>query len=519
MQSRVAWIASLVPALLAGPVLAQAPIGGEWRDDVERFAERIVESELAPGLGVAVSKGEWILYADGFGLADADTGRRATADSHFYIASSSKALTATAVVLMAERGAIDLHAPITRYLPTLTLRQPLEADEITVEHLLTMTDGIEQAGPVVVRTAFSGDFTAERLIELLAEYGPSEAGRSFAYRNLPYNILGLALDPADGHGWKRVVEREVLQLLGMHSTSSHLSELDAERVAMPHGPSPAGGWQRIRLAKADANLHAGGGHFTTARDLVRFVAAHATDGRLEGRRIFPAEAIAPTHRPHVEQQREFGQFERFAWGYGWDLARWKGRTIVQRFGGFSGYYSHMSFEPDSGIGVVVLTNGGGISVDAANLMATYIYDRSVGSDDPQADYDRQLAELRVEADEIEVRYAEHLAERAARLAPLSHPLEQFAGSYQNPKLGTIVWQVVAGGLEARLGVAGSRAEVYDAAEDQLRIEIGGGVVADFEFARSSRHLGHDSRRKIRAPRLALDSPVRRPAPRVASETP
>jgi hypothetical protein len=77
--------------------------------------------------------------------------------------------------------------------------------------------------------------------------------------------------------------------------------------------------------------------------------------------------------------------------------------------------------------------------------------------------------------------AGHLAERAARLAPLSHPLEHFAGTYESPRTGRIVWQVIAGGLEARAGIAGSRAEVYDAASDALRIEIGGGVVADFEF--------------------------------------
>ena len=58
-------------------------------------------------MAVAVSTGEWVLYEGGFGLADAASGRRVTADSNFSIASSTKALTATAVVLMAGRGEID----------------------------------------------------------------------------------------------------------------------------------------------------------------------------------------------------------------------------------------------------------------------------------------------------------------------------------------------------------------------------------------------------------------------------
>lgn len=481
MKPRNVGLALCAGLVFAPPAAPQATIGGTWRDDVERFAEQVVETGLAPGMAVAVSQGEWVLYTGGFGLADAQTGRRASPDTAFYIASSTKALTASAVVLMAARGDLDLQAPITRYLPSLRFRQPLDAETVTIERLLTMTDGIEQAGPVVVRTAYTGDFTPELLIRLLADYGPSEDGNRFRYRNLGYNILGLALDPDDGHGWKNVVRREVLEPLGMVSTSASVSELEPERLALPHESAPSGGWRRIPLGKADANLHAAGGHFTTARDLIRFVAAHASAGRLEGDRVFPAAAIASTHEPQVEQERSFGPYERFAWGYGWDLARWKGKTIVQRFGSFSGYRSHMSFEPVSGLGVVVLTNGDGIASPAADLVATYVYDRVLGREGLEAEYERRLAELQEEAREAEAEMAEHLAERAARLAPLSHPLEDFAGIYENPRLGRIVWQVIAGGLEARIGVAGSRAEVYDAEQDELRIEIGGGVVVGFEF--------------------------------------
>ncbi|HUP49125.1 MAG TPA: serine hydrolase domain-containing protein [Thermoanaerobaculia bacterium] len=484
MKGRIAATILCAGLLTTAPANGQATIGGEWRDDVERFAARVVEAGLAPGMAVAVSKGEWVLYEAGFGVADAASGRRVTADTSFYIASSTKALTATAIVLMAAEGKISLDAPITRYLPGLALSAPLDADAITVRQLLTMTDGIVQEGPVVFRTAYTGEFTPKLLFELLADYGPSKAGPVFVYRNLPYNILGLALDSEDGHGWKSVVEREVTDPLGMESTTASVSALDPERLAMPHALAPlvpGEGWGRVPLAKADANLHAAGGHFTTANDLIRYVAAHASHGRLEGERVFPADAIASMHRPITPQERNFGPFERKAWGYGWDIAEWNGRTIVQRFGAFSGYRSHMSFEPSTGIGVVVLTNGGGIASPATDLVATYIYDRLIGRDGLEAEYERQLTALQAEREKGQKETAAHLAERAARLAPLAHPLEHFAGTYESPKLGRMVWQVVAGGLEARAGVAGSRAEVYDVPANRLRIEIGGGIVVGFEF--------------------------------------
>lgn len=484
MNTRFAAVILSAGLFTSASVHAQATIGGEWRDDVERFAARVVERGLAPGMAVAVSKGEWPLYEGGFGVADAASGRRVGASSVFYIASSTKALTATAVVLMSAEGKIDLNAPITRYLPGLTLAAPLDADAITMRQLLTMTDGIAQQGPVVYRTAFTGEFTPELLIDLLAGYGPSKGGTAYSYRNLPYNILGLALDPDDGHGWKRVVDREVTSPLSMKSTSALLSSFDPERVAMPHALAPlvpGDGWGRIPLAKADANLHAAGGHFATAGDLIRFVAAHASHGRLEGTRLFPQEAIASMHEPITTQSGKFGPFERKAWGYGWDIAEWSGRTIIQRFGAFSGYRSHMSFEPATEIGVVVLTNGSGIASPAADLVATYIYDRLTGREDLDAEYERQLDALIAERERSQKEMSAHLAERAARLLPLAHPLEHFAGTYESPRLGRMVWQVVAGGLEARAGIAHSRAEVFDAAKNALRIEIGGGVVVGFEF--------------------------------------
>ena len=106
-----------------------------WADDVARFAERVVDLGIAPGLGIAVSQGDRVLWSGGFGVADAATGRTVDERTAFYIASSTKALTATAVILEAARGEIDLAAPIERYIPGLRLRPPL-AETVTIADLL-----------------------------------------------------------------------------------------------------------------------------------------------------------------------------------------------------------------------------------------------------------------------------------------------------------------------------------------------------------------------------------------------
>jgi CubicO group peptidase (beta-lactamase class C family) len=389
------------------------------------------------------------------------------------------------VLLEVSKGAIGLDEPIDRYVPGLRFRAPMDAHRVTMKQLLTMTDGLADGGPVVTRTAYTGDFTVPLLVRLLADYGPDPDGTAFSYDNLPYNVLGLALDPRSEEGWKDVVRRGVLDPLGMRETSARISAMDPVRLAMPHELTPGEGWRRVPLAKEDANQHAAGGHFATARDLARFVAAHASGGLLHGRRVFPQDAIASTHEKHADQDRTFGPFHRFGWGYGWDLGTYEGKTIIHRFGSFPGYRSHVSFEPASKTGVVVLVNGGGPASPAADLMATYVYDRLLGRADLTAEYDRRVTELESRAAEYKKAAADELAKRAARNAPLPHPLGAYAGRYENAKLGAMMWRVVGDGLEVRMGVASSRAEVYDAAKDKLRIELfGGGSVAAFEFPAS-----------------------------------
>ena len=91
---------SLVAGILAlalAPPLAhpQATPGGEWRDDVARFAQSLVHAQLVPGMGIAVTQGDRVVDSRAFGHADAASRRRADQRMAFYIASSTKALTAT----------------------------------------------------------------------------------------------------------------------------------------------------------------------------------------------------------------------------------------------------------------------------------------------------------------------------------------------------------------------------------------------------------------------------------------
>lgn len=390
---------------------------------------------------------------------------------------------------------------MAQYLPSANFPPGISRDSITVEDLLTLTHGMSGDGPIVFRTAYSGQFTRPQLLELLRFHKATGEAETFDYNNLGYNLLGMILESRVGKNWKEVVQSKVLEPLEMNHTTAYRSHMDPDHIALPHQFMPDG-WHRTRLAKEDANLHAAGGHFATATDLARYLAAHISGGMVEGRRVFPQEPVMKTQIKHVEQDRDFGPFHRFGWGYGWDLGTYEGDTLIHRFGGFTGYRSHVSFMPDHDLGVVVLVNGLGPAFAAADLVATYIYDRLLEKEKLEERYSEKVKDLQTWAEERKQKISKHLRERRARLEPLPHPLESYAGVYENPKLGQMEWRVLGGGLEVKMGVMWSRAEVYSAKKNQLRVELrGGGEVVGFHFkgksekASSLRYNGEEFLRK------------------------
>jgi CubicO group peptidase (beta-lactamase class C family) len=306
----------------------------------------------------------------------------------------------------------------------------------------------------------------------------SPRGRAFAYSNLGYNIFGLVLDRYFEDGWQEVLRKEVFDPLGMRDTTAKMSRVGSARRAEPHELGPDGP-ERIDYAKEDSNMQAAGGHVTTAHDLSRYLLAEINGGRVEGRQVIAEAAIRETQRKQVDQDRDFGSFHRFGWGLGWDLATYGGETVLQRFGGFQGFHSHLSFMPARNIGVVVLANGGGASGLIADLVATHAYDRLLLK--PVGDIDARLAALAASIDEGRAADARGRASRRARPQVTPLPREAYVGTYDSPVLGRMIWTLADDRLRVRMGVARSDAEVFNGDAHQMRVELtGSGTVVSFD---------------------------------------
>lgn len=442
---------ALVPLLAGCAAVPEArvhPFAPELDAAIE---QAIAKLPAVPGLAVSVYTRDGN-YIRAFGVTDVNTGERATPDTAFYIASSTKPLTALALALLDARGKIDLDAALADVAPDAHFPSAVQPDKVTLRHLLTHTSGIEN-NPIAFRVAFSGEHTAEKLWSLLASSKPNPRAPlgKFAYTNVGYNIATILTDRRPGVPWQILLDREIFGPAGMTRSSARISTATAAAwsIARPHAWSPKSGRsERIELEKVDDTMHSAGGVIMSAHDAARWLELMSEDGRIGGKQVLPANVVRSTRVPYADLDEAEDGFTRQHYGFGWYVGTYRDDVMLQQFGGFPGARAHVSYLPDRHVGVAVFINDSSVSAPVVDLVAKFIYDRLAGRADARAELDSAVGKL---ATEGPAKMSATLAERAGRQWKLSQPLAHYAGRYESAELGTMELTVMSDTLQARIG--------------------------------------------------------------------
>ena len=443
---------------------------------LDSTVSRLMSLNAAPGLGVVVVRDTQIIYMKGFGHADVENKRPFTPRTVFYVASTTKSFMGLAAAVLHEKKQFSLDAPLTRYLPDIRLQAPLSADSITIRSLLTHTHGLSNDGPVVTRLAYTGVYDGNNeLLRLLASHKAASNGREFRYGNIGYNVAAVAMEARTAVSWKQTLEDVLFKPAGMTSTSGLVSRFAQDRLAMPYGWTPEG-FVRRPYGKADTNMHSAGGLVTTLEDMGKWLELHINHGKLNGKQIVPAAAVQEAHKFQVAAPGNQGPYKRLGYSLGWNIALDGSDTLLVHGGGFSGFATHMSFNPSKRVGVAVFANTASPYPDA---VAIEIYRVLNGEGAITA---ANLDVWRGHVEKGNQGIAADRARRASRPQNLPFPLEAYAGDYVNDLYGRLQISVVNGKLEARIGNAWSAVEVFDNTKNRLRVELfGSGQVMDVEM--------------------------------------
>ncbi len=442
--------------------------------DVDAFVQGVLDDIGIPvGVGVAVFTNEGS-YAQGFGVTDINTGEPATADTAFYIASSTKSVNALVMNALHHRGELDLDATLNEFAPDAAFPEDVLPDQVVLRDLLTHTSGISN-NPVSFRSAFSGDHTPEVMWDLLAESSPNLNAPygSFQYTNTGYNLLTILTDRKLGIPWQDLVRREIIDSLGMTRTTAYMSEAEdlAWQIARPHGLETDGqNMDRLYLEKVDATMQSAGGMVMSANDARLWLELFVNEGAIGGRQIFAPHIVQETRERLADVNRQFGDYLREDYGLGWYISSYKDELMIHHFGGFSGFRAHVSYLPERKIGVAVFVNNSIIGNYLTDSIANFIYDLTAGR---ISDEESKLA-ARTAVHEDHERFLTLVAEgrnsRAGRTWQLSQPNSAYVGTYSSPRFGTLVVSLQDGQLLVEMGQMRAIATPYTE-PDTVRVEL------------------------------------------------
>lgn len=475
LTKKVALFTSTVLVLLGSVAGAQPTPDGVTARSVEQAAESLPafmdaltdDLGVLPGASVAIVHEDTLVFASGFGVADVDTGAPFSATTPTYIASGSKAFLGLVIADLAEKGELDLHAPVgSTYLGDLDQGKLGAFASVTLHELLTHTHGIN-GDAISFRTAYTGDMSAELFWQIASQLPAEEDGNAFNYSNFGYVAAGYVLQRHLGLPWQDIVDQYVFEELGMHHSTARVSDLMEMEFAKPH--IWYGETRRIPLYKRDASMHAAGGHFSTAEDMSRWLIANMNAGEVDGVQTVHSRAVKTILRPQAKLERQFFEYNRYAHGYGWYHARYGDEILYHHFGSFAGYRAHISFMPEHDLGVVVLSNDlSRPSLNLPDLIANYVYDTALGGDAVEEVYAARLTEL----DELLAPIRGRALPVRATNAP--DDIAPYQGDFTHPTWGKVSMLNRDGALVMRWGQS-ENAPTWTTRDgtDYLRVEVAG----------------------------------------------
>ena len=296
----------------------------------------------APGASVLVALDGKVLYRKAFGLANLEERTPITTATNFRLASVTKQFTATAVLLLAERGELSLDDPLTRFFPGFSKA----AHEVKVRHLLGHTSGLFDYEDLIP-PGTTVPLKDKDVLDLVGRqdrlyFAP---GSQFRYSNTGYALLALIVEKVSGRPFAQFLAKNIFDPLGMAGTVAY--EAGISKVARrAYGYSARDG----RFARTDQSLTSSvlgdGGIYSSVEDLWRW------DQALYGTRLLPAETLAMAFQAGTPTSDQPGS----GYGYGWYVASHRGTRKIWHYGETIGFSTYLARYPDKRLTIIMLTN-------------------------------------------------------------------------------------------------------------------------------------------------------------------
>jgi len=336
-----------------------------------------VESNSLAGAVLLVADKEHVLSLTAAGYTDVAAGKPMPTDALFWIASQSKPITATALMILVDEGEVALDDPVEKFLPEFKeLWLTVEDDD---EHVLLK----KPKHPITVRNVLS--HTSGMPFKSLMEQPTldllplRDAARSYAmtplqfepdtkfwYSNAGINTAGRIIEVVSGMAYEDFLDQRLFEPLGMNDTTFWPNERQLQRLAKPYKPNAdKNGLEETTITQLRYPLDdrrrqpmPAGGLFSTAADVGRFCRMVLRGGELDGRRYLSESAVAQM------TSKQTGDSIKDGYGLGWS-------TGGGSFGHGGAYSTNMTIDAKRGRITVYMVQHAGFPGNGGEALGAF----------------------------------------------------------------------------------------------------------------------------------------------------
>ena len=368
-------IRALIVALLATPSLAYSQAGVEYavaRSDAKfteviemaRFRfDSVMAANNIPGLSVAVSIEGQVVWSEGFGYANIETGTPVTPATKFRIGSVSKSLTSVAMGILIDEGRLDLDVPVQRYAPSF----PEKAKGAITSRLV----GGHLAG--IRHYRGMENFSSRKYLTVTDALGifkddtlQTPPGEVYSYSSYGWNLLSAVVEGASGEEFLPYIYGNVFGPLDMRNTlAEHMDSIIVARGAYYVRSGRGMSAPIINAPYVDNSYKwAGGGFVSTPEDLMKF--AHG---------LMYGDILSEDTRNTLWVTQHTSDGEATGYGIGFSDDMEMEHRVVGHGGGSVGGNAWFRMFPDDGVAMAVTTNitNGGYGRVAADIMMAFLH--------------------------------------------------------------------------------------------------------------------------------------------------
>jgi len=339
------------------------PLDATRVEELKSFIQASMKELNVPGVAIALYDNGSVAYEGAFGVRELGKPEPVDANTLFMIASNTKGLSTLLLAKLADEGKLSWDEPVTKLYPSFRLGSPETTKQVLMKDLVCACTGLPRKDLEWIFNTIPNTPASDTFLQLASTQPTSRFGEVYQYNNLMASAAGyigghLAFPDYElGQAYDAAMRTKIFMPLGMTGTTLDYSKaMSSPDRATAHGDD-LDGKTKVANAALDRQVlpyRPAGGAWSSVHDMIKYVEAELTPGRLpDGRQFISAKNVLQRR----EESVTVGEDQYY--GMGLMVDKTWGVPVIHHGGDLTGFHSDWFAFPDAGVGAVILTNGDG----------------------------------------------------------------------------------------------------------------------------------------------------------------